>query len=126
MHNRLKPIFTNFMPSHNTVRLRNLRNRSGLTQRELAQVLEFRSGVAISRHERSDAIPDLLTAIGYEIIFRAPLSQIFPGLYETVHAGIDERLAKLEEELGQSSAKGRNAIPVARKLEFLYERRNPA
>ena len=68
---------------------------------------------------------DRLTAFGYEAIFRVPIAQIFPGLYETVELGIEERLAKIEDELGQSAAKGREAIPVARKLEFLCGRRSP-
>jgi len=105
--------------------LRNLRKRSGLSQKELAHILGFRSGVPISRHERSESVPDLLTAFGYEAIFRVPITQMFPGLYETVELGIEERLTNMESELGQSAAIGREAIPVARKLEFLCERRNP-
>jgi len=112
-------------PDPYTARLRNLRKRSGLSQKELAHILGFRSGVPVSRHERSDSVPDLLTAFGYEAIFRVPISQMFPGLYETVELGIEERLTNMEDELGQSAAKGREAIPVARKLEFLYGRRNP-
>jgi transcriptional regulator with XRE-family HTH domain len=109
----------------NAARLRRLRKKSGLNQKELAHILGFRSGVPISRHERSESVPDLLTAFGYEAIFRVPISQIFPGLYGTVELGIEERLAKIEDELGQSAAKGREAIPVAHKLEFLCERRSP-
>jgi DNA-binding XRE family transcriptional regulator len=109
----------------NAADLRTLRIRSGLSQEELAHLLGFRSGIPISRHERSKALPDLLTAIGYEAIFRAPISQLFPGLYQTVAVGVEERLAKIEDELHQSTAKGRDAAPVARKLEFLCERKNP-
>jgi hypothetical protein len=66
-----------------------------------------------------------LTALGYEAVFHVPASQIFPGLYHTVEAGIEERLAKMEEELQQCSAKGRDAATTARKLEFSWERKNP-
>jgi transcriptional regulator with XRE-family HTH domain len=107
----------------NAARIRTLRKRSGLSQKELAHILGFRSEVAISRHERSDSVPDLLTALGYEAIFRVPVSELFPGLYETVAMGIEERLAKIESELHQSTAKGRDAIPIARELEFLTERK---
>jgi hypothetical protein len=69
-------------------------------------------------------VPNLLTALGYEAIFRVPISELFPGLYQTVEAGIEERLAKMEEELQQSTAKGRRAALVARKLEFFWERKN--
>jgi hypothetical protein len=70
-------------------------------------------------------VPDLLTAFGYEAIFQLPISELFPGLYQTVEAGIEERLAKMEDELERSTAKGREAAPVARKLEFFCGRRNP-
>jgi transcriptional regulator with XRE-family HTH domain len=104
--------------------LRSLRKRSGLSQKELALTLGFRSGAPISRHERSESVPDLLTAFGYEAIFRVPISELFPGLYQTVAVAIEERLAKMEDELHQSAAKGRAAVPIAHKLEFFHERRN--
>ena len=106
-------------------RLRTLRRRSGLSQAELAKLLGFFSEVPVSRHERSDTVPNLLTAFAYEVIFRVPASEIFPGLYRAVEAGIEERLAKLEQALHDSNAKGRSAASVARKLEFIWERNNP-
>ncbi len=108
----------------NVSRLRTLRLNSGLTQKELAHLLGFGSEVPISRHERSKTVPNLLTALGYQAIFRVAVSELFPGLYQTGEAGIEERLAKMEEELQQSTAKGRSASPVARKLEFFCERKN--
>ena len=108
----------------NATRLRTLRKRSGLSQEELAHILGFRSKVAISRHERSDSVPDLLTALGYEAIFRVPISELFPGMYQTVAVGIEERLAKMENELHQSTSRGRNATPIARVLEFLVMRKS--
>jgi transcriptional regulator with XRE-family HTH domain len=109
----------------NVARLRTLRKKSGLSQKELSHILGFRSGIPISRHERADTVPDLLTAFGYEVIFRVPISKLFPELYQTVEVGIEERLAKMEDELHQSTAKGRGAVPIACKLEFFYERKNP-
>jgi hypothetical protein len=69
-------------------------------------------------------VPNLLTALAYEVIFREPISDLFPGLYQAVEAGIEERLTKMEEELYQSTAKGRDAVPIARKLEFLRARKS--
>jgi DNA-binding XRE family transcriptional regulator len=105
--------------------LRLHRKRSGLSQRELAQIVGSLTEIPVSRHERSSTIPALLIALGYEVIFRVPISEIFPGLYETVEAGIEERLASMENELQQSPAKGPQAASVARKLEWLWERKNP-
>jgi DNA-binding XRE family transcriptional regulator len=105
-------------------RLRTLRQRSGLSQGELANVLGFLTDIPVSRHERSKIVPNLLTALGYEVIFRVPASEIFPGLYKTVEAGIEERLAQLEHRLHQRTAKGQTAAQIARKLEFTCERKD--
>jgi transcriptional regulator with XRE-family HTH domain len=104
--------------------LRSHRRKSGLSQRELAQIVGFLTGVQVSKHERSTAIPALLIAVGYEAIFHVSLSELFPGIYQSVETRIEEYLANMEEELQQSTAKGRQAALIARKLEWLWERRN--
>jgi len=106
-------------------RLRTLRLRCGLSQCEIAHVLGFTSEVPVSRHEGSATIPNLLTALGYEIIFRVPVSELFPGLSQAVETVIEERLAELESKLQDSTAKGRTAVAIARKLEYLCERKDP-
>ena len=70
----------------------------------------------------SATLANLLTEFAYEAIFRVPVSEIFPGLFRAVEAGIEERLTMLEQNLHQSNVKGRNAVPIAQKLEFLFER----
>jgi transcriptional regulator with XRE-family HTH domain len=104
-------------------RLRTLRRKSGLSQIELARLLGYRTEVPVSRHERSVTVPNLRTALGYEVIFRVPISELFPGLYRSMEAGIEQRIAKMEDQLQQSTAKGRKAEPVARRLEFFCERK---
>jgi hypothetical protein len=54
-----------------------------------------------------------------------PVSDIFPGLYHTVEEGIEERMSQFEGALNNSTVKGRAAAPIARQLEWLYERMNP-
>lgn len=105
--------------------LRFLRRKSGLSQRDLALILGSVTASQISRHERSIAPPSLLTAFGYQAVFRMPVSDIFPGLYHTVEDGIEERMNQFEGELNNSTTKGRAAAPIARQLEWLYERINP-
>jgi|HubBroStandDraft_1064217.scaffolds.fasta_scaffold967215_1 transcriptional regulator with XRE-family HTH domain len=104
--------------------LRTYRKKSGLSQSELAEVLGLISEWRISEHERSITIPRLLTAISYEIIFNVPISKLFPGVYETVRGNVESRLAELEARLQDSNAKGRAANPIARKLEWICERKN--
>src|SRR5271166_5647271 len=102
--------------------LRFLRRKSGLTQRELAQILGTVTEGQISRHERSVTPPTLIAAFGYQVVFQEPVSEIFPGLYHTIEAGVVERLEAFESKLGESTAKGHAAAPVARRLEWLNER----
>lgn len=105
--------------------LRSHRKKSGLSQSELAHIVGYDTQAPISEHERSVTIPALLIALSYEIVFRVPISEMFPGLYGAVEERIEEQLTKMEDELHQSSAKGRRAAFIARKLEWLWERRNP-
>lgn len=104
--------------------LRFLRRKSGLSQRELAGILGGVTASQVSRHERSVALPSLLAALGYQVVFQTPVSDIFPGLYFTVESAIEERLRALEGHLGNSTAKGRSALPIARRLEWLSERKD--
>ena len=104
--------------------LRSHRRKSGLSQKDLAQILGSIGEIQVSRHERSVAVASLLTALGYEAVFKVPISELFPGLYETVAAGIEDRLAKMEDELKQSCAKGRGAASMAHRIEWLSQRKD--
>lgn len=123
---KYKLIFDNssMPPEHMGNYLRSHRRMSGLTQRELASIVGFLTRFQIARHEESRAVPVFLVAISYEIVFRAPISELFPGLYRSVEARIEEQLAQLEQALQESTAKGRKAAFIARKLEWLWARRN--
>jgi DNA-binding XRE family transcriptional regulator len=101
------------------------RKRSGLSQRELARLLGYPDQGPVSRHERLCGVPPLMIALGYQAIFHQPVSDLFPGAYETVKAAVEERLDKLKDDLHQRSAKGRGAAMIARKLEWMWERENP-
>jgi len=101
-----------------------LRRKSGFSQNELALVLGIVTESQLSRHERSVGAPGLLAALAYEALFHKPVSEIFPGFYRTVSAGIEERLDRLEQLLQESSVRGHKAAVIARKLEFMWERRN--
>jgi DNA-binding XRE family transcriptional regulator len=105
--------------------LRSHRRTSGLSQRELAGIVGSLTRFQVARHEQSAAIPVLMIAIAYEVVFQVPLKEIFSGLYRTIEAKIESELSTLEEKLHESTAKGRKAEIIARKLEWLWERRNP-
>jgi DNA-binding XRE family transcriptional regulator len=104
--------------------LRTHRRKIGLTQREVARVLGFYDESPVSRHERFEATPPLPIAIGYEIMFRVPVSEIFAGLRDQVQGNVENRLHELGDFLGQRSVKDGSAVAVARKLMWLSERWN--
>ena len=106
--------------------LKFLRKKSGLSQRELARILGSVTVSQISCHERSITAPTLIAAFGYQAIFQKPAADIFPGLYYTIEAGLEERLKAFENELSAKTTKGPAAIPIALQLEWLWRRRNDA
>jgi transcriptional regulator with XRE-family HTH domain len=97
-----------------------------MSQRELADLIAIIGDHQISNHERSAAVPSLLAALSYQAIFGVSVVELFPGIYESVRFSVEERLDEMETRLGERTAKGRKAQVVARKLEWLWERRNPA
>jgi transcriptional regulator with XRE-family HTH domain len=105
--------------------LRSHRLKSGMSQRELAELIGIIAHHQVSNHERSIAIPSLLVALSYEAIFRVPVAEMFPGLYETIKLNVEERLSQMEKKLQDSSVKGRAAQAIAHKIEWLWEHRNP-
>ena len=104
--------------------LRVHRRKSGLTQNDLARVLGYDDYGSVSRHERFAAVPSLLMALRYQVLFREPVSEIFAGLNESVEFEVESRLAEFENYLGEQSARGPRAMAIARKLEWLSERRS--
>ncbi len=103
-------------------RLRSHRKRSGLTQRDLANIVGYRKEVEVSRHERQAASPPFRVALRYEAVFRVPLSDLFPTIFEQEKNQIEARLAEFAETLRQSTTRGREAARIARTLEWIWER----
>jgi hypothetical protein len=60
----------------------------------------------------------MLTAFGYQVVFKEPVSEIFPGLFHAVEVGVEERLHEFECKL--TAAKGQATAPVESNVE-----RNP-
>ena len=104
--------------------LRFLRRKSRLSQRDLARILGSVSASQISRHERSITLPSMLTAFGYQVVFQKPVSEIFPGLFHAVEAGLEDRLEEFVHELNISAAKEGTAGSVERHMEWIHDREN--
>jgi transcriptional regulator with XRE-family HTH domain len=103
--------------------LRSHRLKSGFSRRELAEIAGLLTETQVARHERSNMLPSLMAALSYQAIFRTPITELFPGLYETIAQGIEERLSALEHALENSSARGSKANIIAIKLLWLNERK---
>ena len=100
------------------------RRKAFLSQRELGQFLGYGDDGAVARHERFRSLPPFLIALGYEIVFKIPVSEMFPGLKLTMEVGVEKRIAEFEQHLRMKSGMGPQAEIVARKLEWISERRN--
>ena len=103
--------------------LRTHRRRSGLSQRELGLLLGYKDGGQACRHERSKTVPPLIAALAYEVVFRVPVSVLFPGIHAEVTRMMEGNLAAFEERLQQRSGKGRGTNETAQKLLWLTQRR---
>ena len=103
--------------------LKTHRKRSGLTQREIAKLVGYKTPGQIVRHEHAKSAPPLTTAFAYEAVFRVPISAIFAAMRQNIRREIEERLRELETALGNRSAKDPDAKLVAQKLLWLYERK---
>jgi DNA-binding XRE family transcriptional regulator len=99
------------------------RKKAGLSQSELGQVLGYGDHEAIARHECFRSLPPLLIAIGYEVIFQEPLTEIFAGLRFVVEQSVEQRLAELETTLRQAEVSGLRFKSHARKLQWLETRK---
>jgi hypothetical protein len=109
--------FTNHLRFH--------RKRSGLSQNELARLIGYSNGVAVSRHERlSDDLP-FDAVLRYQAVFRVEISVLFPSAHAAACEIVEASLKELERELHNSTAKGRSAAIIARKLEWMWRRSNP-
>ncbi len=101
------------------------RKRAGLSQRELALILGYGDESVISRHELFRTVPPFLIALGFEVTFQTSVSELFPGLRETIENAIEANLAEFENALRKQkdTAKGSHLAVISRKLEWLAERR---
>jgi DNA-binding XRE family transcriptional regulator len=104
--------------------LRIHRRRLGLSQREMGRVLGYKNEGAVSRHEKFNSLPPLLVALGYEIVFQSPVSEIFAGLHETVEFAVEKHLAEFESHLLSQNSNSSRPSAVTRKLEWLSKRRS--
>jgi transcriptional regulator with XRE-family HTH domain len=99
------------------------RLKSGLSQQDIANIIEYKDSGEVSRHERAETIPGLAGALAYEVIFHVPISKLFAGMYEVVEHDIESRLSELELSLERRGSDEPGANLTAHKLVWLNERK---
>lgn len=88
--------------------LRTHRKRSGLSQDQIACLIDLSSGTTVSRHEATHRAPTFEQAFAYEVLFGAPASALFPGEYEKARRRIEVNAIRLlEVVVGQPESRAR-------------------
>lgn len=97
--------------------IRTYRKRAFLTQSEVAFLLGAKSSAGVSRHERFKQIPDLETLLAYEVLFRAPVRNLFKGTHAQVEGKLRKRVRLLIQKLTDAYPEHRNK----RKIQVLTQ-----
>jgi DNA-binding XRE family transcriptional regulator len=79
------------LPNH----LRANRKRFALSQHEAAFLAGLYRGSSISRYEDSDREPNLEKAMAFEVIFKQPVKELYPDLYQKVEREVMARAKTL-------------------------------
>jgi DNA-binding XRE family transcriptional regulator len=82
-----------------SIYLRTYRKKFGLTQREAALLVGMETGQIISRHESRARMPNLKTAVAYQIVFDVPLRALFPEIYREAEYLVLKRALGLRAKL---------------------------
>jgi transcriptional regulator with XRE-family HTH domain len=70
------------------------RKRVGLSQKQLASLLDHKTADQVSRYERGSRNPTLLIALQLEIALRTPLKLLFPDLYEQLRDEVRQKVQR--------------------------------
>jgi transcriptional regulator with XRE-family HTH domain len=83
--------------------LRTYRKKSGLSQEEVAFLLDCKNATKVSRYERFARKPSLETLFAYEVVFGAPARELFAGAYQKVEKRISNRAQLLARKVSRAT-----------------------
>lgn len=107
-------------PERRTSYLRAYRQRWGISQEEFAKLLGLADHGVISRIEKGVRHPSIRVVLGCFILFGTQAAELFPSFFDTVEAGIIDRVWDLYERVqGHPTARTRAKIEL---LEDVIER----
>jgi hypothetical protein len=81
-----------------------------VSQVDVAFLLGVHGSSKVCNHERFTQEPGLQTALAYEVIYQKPVSELFPGLFAEIQAGVKAR-AKVMERMTFA----RDTVPIAKR-----------
>jgi transcriptional regulator with XRE-family HTH domain len=70
----------------------------GFTQGQAAAILGYLPATSLSQYERGRKLPNLLTALKLEIVYRVPVSFLFPEVYAELKTELREREERLRAD----------------------------
>ena len=79
--------------------LRTCRMRSGLSQRDMAFLLDFETTSTVSRMEKSHRDPSVHILLTYCVIFNVSPAELVPGLLHDIEKTVVNRAKVLQKEL---------------------------
>ena len=88
--------------------LRTYRRQRDLSQDDIAFITGWRDGRTVSNYERFKTVPSLETALICERIFKAPVRELFAGMYDKVDQVVTKRVRVLVEKLETTADPGGN------------------
>lgn len=115
------------MPAHHLENyLRTYRKHSGLSQREVAFLVGWKSGEQLSRYENRRRLPTFRDALACETVFNVPIGELYPGVREAIAKETNARLEVFRAELEKMDGKGKRGRLAAKKLSWLRGRQGRA
>ena len=83
--------------------VRACRQRYGLTEEELAFLVDYEARNTISLIETGDRTPKLEAALAFQVVFGMAPKELFPEVYEHVEDAVMRRARVLHERLEEST-----------------------
>src|SRR5215831_8562599 len=87
-------------PLHNYIEVH--RERSGLSQAELAFLIGIGDGSSVSRYELGERTPNLESMLALEFVFAQPMRRLYLGVADGVRESVRSRARTLLESLGDT------------------------
>lgn len=76
--------------------LRLYRKKNGLSQKDIAYLMGFKTSTSISNYERGNKLPQLINLLKLEIVYRTPIAFLFKDHLDQLKKEIQEKEKSLK------------------------------